>query len=275
MAPTLRNGVVRGHHKQSYPAAQKFCRCNQCTTNWEVEPGSNRLVVGRYLGITEWNRHRAQELREDIITTHVSMIPLDLAPPTISFPTVPNLFSISPPTPPIPASVSSTPLSSTPAPSDENLSTPSPRARKTKSRAKPNIDPFTPKFRQIQSSLRSTPIDEIRALISKSPLVFVNPPISKVPAPPFDASLYALQPDALQNLTLLGREEWLEESQRFVKTNAPNIPKAKVGLRLLATTLTKQIEKELRVLHGERRLEWERQRKSGIKAGKDAIDTSE
>jgi hypothetical protein len=274
MAPTLRKGVVRGPQRQSYPSARKFCRCNQCSTNWEVEPGSNRMLVGRYLGLVEWDRHRAQELREGIVSAHVSLIPVDLTPPTLSLPTVPNLFSISSQTPTTPHTVNSTTTSSIATPLDETPLIPNPRIRKAKSQTK-RIDFFTPKFRQIQSSLSSPPAAEIRAQIKRNPLVFVNSPALVTPlGPPSGISLYALEPDAVQNSTIIGREEWLEESQRFVTNNVRNIPKDKISLRLLATTLSKQIEKELTSLRREKRLEWARQRDAGIRAGNDGIDTS-
>lgn len=271
MAPTLRNGVVRGHHKQSFPTAQKFCHCKECALFWEVDRGSNRLIVGRYLGITEWNRHRSRELREEKISAHVSLIPLDLTPPTMTFPTVPDLFSISPSGPSNPPTALPPPgiSSNSPNSEDGSKSFPVTHSRKTKSGVK-TIDFISPKLRRIQSSLRSPQAEEIRTQIAAAPLVFVIPPTASTPTD----SLYALDPDATPNLTVIGREDWLEESRRFIENNVNKIPKAKVGLRLLAMTLLKQTNKELSVIREEIRLDWERQREAAVRAGKDGINTS-
>jgi hypothetical protein len=98
MPPNLHHGVVRGHRKQAVAQVQKFCKCHECIQSMTIDRGTGAFVKGNYLGMTQWKAHRARTLQSSVASIRLAQdTPDDLTAPKISYPSVPDLFSLFPP----------------------------------------------------------------------------------------------------------------------------------------------------------------------------------
>lgn len=313
MPPNLRDGVVRGHHKQAMPSAQMFCTCYECTDHWETDRGrleeGLNFVRGRYLGPVEYKRHRARVLQSGIASARLARTPDNLAPPPeMTFPVVPNLLSL--------ASFTKSPRPTTgmPTHTDHVLVCDLARAQpeeqyrastvdvssnaQTESRSAPTVTKPASSFarpRKMKSSHKPPQIDfsrkrlddikltftnfPVKALIKQTkddPLVFLNPPTPS--SPPISlslASLHSLRLDdqADNNSTMVGHEKWLSDTQAFLKKQSTRNNSITSQTRLLSRILLTRADQEIAAMTKFKQEEWERQRIAAVNTETDSLRT--
>jgi hypothetical protein len=230
MPPNLRDGVVRGHHKQRLPSVQKFCSCHECTEHWEIDRGGGGFIRGRYIGPAEYKQHRAGVLQSGIASSHVARTPDDLTPPAMTFPAVPHLFSLpsfnkperSTTTRAIMQPLSTITAEETQADTRSPPSRSSGRARKTRSAQKPlQVDLVHKHLVEIKSTFTNFRVKDLAGQTKGEPLVFSSPPTASTPAISGKSmvSLLSLELDneAPSNSTIIGHETWLSETHSFLK----------------------------------------------------------
>lgn len=280
MPPSVHNGAARGQHKQAYTSVQRFCACYECSGFWSIDRGSNLPIRGQYLGTEEWKRHRSRALKAGIASERLARTPDTLLiPPPLFMPPTPQprappiprpapravpqavlqpMLHATPQPGPKPTRATPQPAPATPQPAPATPQPPSDHKipKKTAS-GSIKFDFYKTKLKDIQRALKNSQVEDVVKLIKKDQLVFVHMPIQHLAAPPS----YALDGNIAKNSTVIGHEEWLVLTRKFISVNLQKEHRD-THSRLLAKTLISLVEKDLTYLRKEIVEEWERQRDS-------------
>jgi hypothetical protein len=265
MPPRLKaGGTPIGQRIPATPPVLELCQCWDCHDNPGTDPHTQLPIPGRFLAPAELKAHRRRQKHGLFAST--ALAGASAAAPTFTMPSsAANPFPIqtSSPTPPVSSS--------------------------TCHQSRPVVDSTSDASQPAKYADGDTTIETLRAIhasverlkatnwLSYGPLIFTSPPL-KSPASrsrirPFQSTdPCTLDPTAPANSLMIGGEKTLFNYLQVVRNNS----QAKdVNTRLLCNVIIPQLENAIVSLQHSQRAEWERQRMVAVKAGLNAVDTSE